>query len=257
MLTNQLLEIAAHLAPNVQTWPRRTPGMFMAGRRPIRYADLHSFYHQIRQIFGQRLYNFKCDHGAPAILDCGAHIGLASLFFKERFPAARIKAFEADRTLADICRANFAAFDMPDVEVIQAAVWTHDEGVAFAHSSDDAGHVAEGDVGDVSAVPSVRLKSLLTQPVDLLKLDVEGAEFALIDDCGDALRNVRSLVMEVHAMNDRQARIGALLARLEEMGFRYVLGDLHQATWLPSAAQPPFECCRTEKFIVTVFAWRS
>lgn len=257
MLTQQLLEIAANLAPTVQTWPRRKPGMFVAGRKVIRYADLHSFYHQIRQIFGQRLYNFRSANPAPVILDCGAHIGLASLFFKERFPAARITAFEADNALADICRANFEAFDAADIEVVQAAVWTHDGGVSFAHSNDDAGHVAEGRTDGVQTVPSVRLKSLLAQPIDLLKLDVEGAEFTLIEDCGADLRNVRALVMEVHAMEDGQARLGALLAQLEALEFRYVLGDLHQATWLPAATQPPFEYCKTEKFIVSVFAWRT
>jgi len=256
MLSQQLLEIAANLTPSVPSWPRRKPGMFMAGTRAIRYADLHSFYHQIRQIFGQRLYNFRCANPAPVILDCGAHIGLASLFFKERFPAARITAFEADADLADMCRTNFAAFDMPDIEVVHAAVWTHGDGVSFAQTNDDAGHVAnEADAAAVK-VPSIRLHSRLDQPIDLLKLDVEGAEFALIEDCGERLRNVGHIVMEVHAMEDTQAKIGHMLARLEDTGFKYVLGDLHQATWLPVPKAPPFEHCRTDKFIVSVFAWR-
>lgn len=256
MLTPQLLDIAANLTQLVTTWPRRKPGMFMAGSRVIQYADLHSFYHQIRQIFGQRLYNFRAATAAPVILDCGAHIGLASMFFKERFPAARIKAFEADAALADICRANFNAFGMSDIETISAAVWTHENGVSFAQSSDDAGHVAnEGDTGVVK-VPSVRLRSFLNEPIDLLKLDVEGAEFDLIEDCGESLKNAANIVMEVHAMDGGPVRIGHMLARLEDLGFRYVLGDLHQATWMPTDVPPPFEHCRTEKFILTVFAWR-
>jgi FkbM family methyltransferase len=257
MLTEQLLEIAANLTPTVQSWPRRKPGLFMAGTRVIRYADLHSFYHQIRQIFGQRIYNFRSDNAAPVILDCGAHIGLASLFFKERFPHARIKAFEADAALADTCRANYASFGASDVEVIEAAVWTHDQGVSFSQTNDDAGHVTDGGDADVVKVPSVRLRSYLADTVDLLKLDVEGAEFALIEDCGEALRNARNIVMEVHAMDGGPVRIGHMLARLEDLGFRYVLGDLHQATWLPVQTPPPFEHCRTEKFILTVFAWRT
>jgi FkbM family methyltransferase len=256
MLSQQLLEIAANLTPAVPTWPRRKPGMFMAGARAIRYADLHSFYHQIRQIFGQRLYNFRCSNPAPVILDCGAHIGLASLFFKERFPAARITAFEADAELADTCRANFATFDMSDIDVIHAAVWTHGDGVSFAQTNDDAGHVANEADSSAIKVPSVRLHSHLDRPVDLLKLDVEGAEFAIVEDCGERLRNVGNIVMEVHAMEDSQARIGHMLARLEDAGFKYVLGDLHQATWLPVPTAPPFEHCKTDKFIVSVFAWR-
>ncbi|MGE4062735.1 MAG: FkbM family methyltransferase [Rhodospirillaceae bacterium] len=256
MLSQQLLEIASNLAPNVPTWPRRKPGLFMAGHRVIRYADLHSFYHQTRQIFGQRLYNFRASSAAPVILDCGAHIGLASLFFKERFPAARITAFEADAALADICRQNFAAFDAADIEVVAAAVWTHADGVGFAQSNDDAGHIAGAEDATAVRVPSVRLRSYLDRPVDLLKLDVEGAEFDLIEDCADMLKNVRNIVMEVHAMGDAPAPMGRMLARLEDLGLRYVLGDLHQATWIPAGTTPPFEHCRTEKYILTVFAWR-
>ncbi|MGE3333110.1 MAG: FkbM family methyltransferase [Rhodospirillaceae bacterium] len=255
MLTKHLLDITTNLTQALASWPRRKPGMFMVGTRVIHYADFHSFYHQTRQIFGQRLYNFRTENPAPMILDCGAHIGLASLFFKDRFPAARITAFEADAALAETCRENFASFSLPDIEVIAAAVWTHDNGVSFAQSSDDAGHVTENQQ-DAVKVPSVRLRSYLNTPVDLLKLDVEGAEFALIEDCGETLKNARNIVMEVHAMDGGPVKIGRMLAQLEELGFRYVLGDLHQATWLPAHTNPPFEFCRTEKFILTVFAWQ-
>lgn len=190
MLTPQILEIVAQVAPSVQSWPRRTPGLLVVGGKILRYADMHSFYHQARQIFGDRLYDFQCAETAPLILDCGAHIGLASLFLKERFPAARIQAFEADAALAETCRANFAAFGVPDVAVTQAAVWTHDRGVSFDATHDDAGHVAENSAA--AKVPSVRLKALLAgQHIDFLKLDVEGAEFDLIEDCGSDLANAK------------------------------------------------------------------
>lgn len=252
MLTPQILEIVTQVAPSVRSWPRREPGVLVVGGKLLRYADMHSFFHQARQIFGDRLYDFACQEPAPRILDCGAHIGLASLFFKELYPRARIEAFEADAALAELSRANLRSFGADDVKVAQAAVWTHDRGVRFDHSHDDAGHVAE--TGE--AVPSVRLRSLLEERVHLLKLDVEGAEFALIEDCGETLRNAERIIMEVHAMGAEQSPIGPLLARLENLGFRYTLSDLHAATWEPSAAPPPFAFPRAEKFIVSVFAWQ-
>ncbi len=242
MLTQPLLELAAQMAPSISTWPRRQPGLLVVDGKVSRYADLHSLYHQIRQLFSDDLYGFRAAHPAPVILDCGAHVGLASLYFKERYPAARIKAFEADAALADMTRANLATFGAGDVEVIHAAVWTHDDGVSFAHSDDDAGHVSES--SSTPKVPSVRLKTVLREtPVDFLKLDVEGAEFALFEDCGDALARVNALIMEVHALEGAQAHIGSLLAQLERLGFRYVLGDLHPATWLTPETPPPFACC--------------
>ncbi len=247
------LELAAQMASAVRDWPRRQPGVLVVDGKTLRYADLHSLYHQIRQIYGEQLYAFHSRRPDPRIVDCGAHVGVASLFFKDRYPAARITAFEADPAIADMCRANLRAFGHADVAVINAAVWTHDNGVNFAASNDDAGHVA--DAGGATT-PSVRLKSLLAEgPVDLLKLDVEGAEFAIIEDCGVSLAAVDRVVIELHAMDGARPRIGALLAALEAQGFRYVLGDLHQARWL-DPDPTPFAACATARFIITVYAWR-
>jgi FkbM family methyltransferase len=255
VLTQSLLDIAEQLAPSVKSWPRRQPGMLMVDSKALRYGDLHSLYYQVRQIFGDGLYEFQSEESAPVILDCGAHIGIASLYFKERYPAAQIRAFEADADLADMCRANLSTFGAGDVIVEQAAVWTHDEGVNFDTTHDDSGHVSTANNG--TNVKSVRLKSILDEkPAHLLKLDVEGAEFDILRDCGASLGNASHLIAEVHAMDDQQAKIGELLMLLETLGFRYVLSDLHQATWVPSSQPPPFGVCQTEKFIVTVFAWQ-
>src|SRR5690348_6412259 len=84
MLTEAFTATVNGMAGDVARWPRRQPGRLMIEGRTLKYADLHSFYFQARQIFGERLYDFACTSPAPLILDCGAHIGLASLAFKER-----------------------------------------------------------------------------------------------------------------------------------------------------------------------------
>jgi FkbM family methyltransferase len=255
MLTKPLLDLAAQMAPSVKNWPRRQPGLLIVDGKVLRYADFHSLFHQIRQLFADNLYSFRSNKKDPMILDCGAHVGLASLYFKEHYPAARIKAFEADAAITELCRANLEAFGAADVELVHAAVWTHGDGVRFTHSNDDAGSV--GETKDARLVPSVRLKSILAEgPVDFLKLDVEGAEFPLFADCGEDLKRVTSMAVEVHAMGGEQARIGDLLQTLEALGFRYVLGDLHAATWLPPLVPPPFGYVRTERFIISIFAWQ-
>ena len=255
VLSTSLLEIAGQLATSVKSWPRRQPGILMVDGKALRYADLHSFYYQVLQIFGDGLYGFECDAPAPVILDCGAHIGLASLYFKERFPNAQIRAFEADAELADMCRTNLSTFGAKNVDVEQSAIWIHDDGVTFDTSHDDAGHISTENAG--TKVESVRLKTILEEePVHLLKLDVEGAEFEIFKDCGSSLKNASCVIAEIHAMSDHQSKLGELLQQLESCGFRYVLHDLHQATWVPSIERPPFNSCKTEKFIVTVFAWQ-
>ena len=100
MIAGTLGEILQKLSGELNNYPRRVPGELLLEGRRFRYADLHSFYHQATQLFAQRLYDFESTTPAPLILDCGAHIGMAALFFKTRYPAAQIKAFEADPAIA-------------------------------------------------------------------------------------------------------------------------------------------------------------
>jgi FkbM family methyltransferase len=260
-LKGSLGEIISFLHNNLERFPRRIPGELLLEQRPFRYVDLHSFYHQTKQIFGECLYDFQSDSPAPVILDCGAHIGLASLFFKQRYPNARIVAFEADPAICEVLRFNLASCGLPDIEVRQNAVWIHDHGVVFESSADDAGKVQAGvppsELPNASRVPSMRLKTLLSQStVDLVKLDIEGAEFEVIPDCGESLRNAKLFLVEAHVFQYPQ-RLGAVLATFEQYGFRYMVSDLHHTTWLPvDGKRPPFRHCTVDKFIITIFAWR-
>jgi FkbM family methyltransferase len=260
-LKGSLGEIISVLQNDLQRFPRRTPGEMLLEQRPFRYVDLHSFYHETIQIFGQSLYDFQSEAPAPVILDCGAHIGLASFFFKQRYPNAHILAFEADPDICEVLRFNLNSFGILGVEVHQSAVWIHDRGVTFERSTDDAGKVRgdspTSEVPASSLVPSMRLKTFLSQsPVDLVKLDIEGAEFEVLADCGEALRNAKLFIVETHVFGYPQ-RLGALLSNFEKHGFRYMVSDLHHATWLPvDGHNPPFRQCAADKFIITVFAWR-
>jgi FkbM family methyltransferase len=253
MFEAALTKVIDQLRPEIAAWPRRLPGQLLIGDKILRYADLHSFYHQSIQIFQHGLYDFSCDRPDPVILDCGAHIGLASIYFKLRYPNARIQAFEADPVIAELATRNLGALGFGDVTVDPRAVWTGDGGVSFDTSGDDAGHVASKG----QKVPSVRLADVLAaQPIDLLKLDVEGAEFQIVDDCRPALRHVNKMILEVHRLGPDSPSFAKLLGALEDAGFHIGFHDLHQAKWIPSAAKPPFAALATDRLIISVYAWR-
>lgn len=258
VISGTLTEVLQHLSANLANYKRREPGYLLIEGRQFFYADLHSFYYQCGQIFVQRFYDFDSARDDPLIIDCGAHIGLASIYYGQRYPKARIRAFEADPVIADMARRNLASAGRAGVEVEAKAVWIDDAGVRFRNSADDSGHVAGGAEADAIAVPSIRLRDLIAeQPVEMLKLDIEGAEFDVLDDCDGRLSNVAKMVIEVHAFAPRERGLGAVLSVLERNGYQYTLTDLHQAPWMGSAAKPPFPACRTEKYLITVLAWRA
>jgi FkbM family methyltransferase len=253
--------LPAQLRPALAGQPRRRPGRIKLEDRPFAYVDFHSLYHQSQQIFGQKLYEFRSATDRPIIIDGGAHIGLASLFFARQFPHATIHAFEADPQIAAVLASNLEAFGLKKVQVHPQALWISNDGVPFAATADDSGHAvtASGASAGSRQVASVRLRDFLVQqpaPVDLLKLDIEGAEFAVLNDCDGALGSVRNILIEVHQFREGDGRLGELLTVLERNGFAYALGDLHAATWIESDQASPFPACKSPHYIVTVFAWR-
>jgi hypothetical protein len=70
-------------------------------------------------------------------------------------------------------------------------------------------------------VKAVRLRSYLAgETVDLLKIDIEGAETVVLKDCADLLSNVERLFVEYHSFEDRPQTLQELLAVLSGAGFR-------------------------------------
>src|SRR5579871_1024667 len=66
----------------------------------IRYVDVVSLRQQYDDIFVGRHYNVAGMSGAVRIVDCGGNIGLSTIWFKMRYPDARIVVYEADPYIA-------------------------------------------------------------------------------------------------------------------------------------------------------------
>jgi FkbM family methyltransferase len=140
------------------------------------------------------------------VWDLGAHIGVSAADYATLWPDARIIAVELEPTNAELCRRNLAAFGQR-CEVIEGAVWPHDGRVAIRMPADPGGlstnaySASEGVTTD--GVPAISLHTLLARAgdratVDVVKLDVEGAERQILRENTDWAERVRSIVVEVH-----------------------------------------------------------
>src|SRR5439155_26204865 len=173
----------------------------------------------------------------PRILDCGANIGVATLFFKRRYPRARVTAYEADPALFAMLDGNLKTNGAADVETRHAAVWIRSGTVTFTCEGSDSGMIeslAGAVQGESRSVPSVRLRDVLAEePVDLLKLDVEGAEDAVLADCEPVLDRVRAIVLDLHEFDASRRQAPTILERLERHGFTYAVAELVALPWRP------------------------
>jgi len=245
-----------------ETTPRFTPGRISMMEYDLQYSDLLSFCPQWQDIFVKRALDFATVSPAPRILDCGANIGVASLFFRKRYPKARITAFEADPSLFALLDANLGANGAQDVERKHLAVWTAAGTLTFRSEGSDSGMIASlpGAVdGRSVVVPSVRLRDVLeAEPaIDLLKLDIEGAEDAVLADCEPSLGRVRALIMDLHEFDAASRQVPRVLDLLARAGFTYAIDDFVPLTWRePTAdARSPFPG-RALTWAMTVRAWR-
>jgi len=241
--------------------PRFAPGSIRMMDYNIRYSDLLSFCPQWEDIFVKRRLAFASASAAPRILDCGANVGLASLFFHRLYPQARITAFEADPALLAILSTNLSANGASAVETRHAALWTSTGTLTFQCEGSDSGMISSlpGAIdGRATTVPSLRLRDVIAEgPVDLLKLDVEGAEDAVLADCEPVLHHVKAIVMDLHEFDPAVRQAPRVLDLLTRVGFSYAIDEFVPLTWREprSGAGTPFPG-RAMQWAMTVRAWR-
>jgi len=220
--------------PRLSAWDRwrlrRAPrfrrlSVALGGHR-VDITDPFWHLHSLQEIFEAETYLFEAATDRPLIIDCGANIGLSVLYFKLLYPNASVSAFEPDPDLCEVMGANLAAFKLTDVTVHQSAVWSANTQVHFVPDGSVGGHLVDPDAkAEGFTVNAERLRDILDRHVDLLKMDIEGAEFAVLRDCEDRLQNVDALVCEMHGRQGQVQEIHELLALVHRAGFRYHLKE--------------------------------
>jgi FkbM family methyltransferase len=212
---------------------------------PLRYPDAWMFASTYEPIFRRRIYHFPARNSRPRILDCGANIGLASIYWARAFPEATITAFEPDPANTAFLRDNLAAAGATNVTVIEAAVWVSDGAIELSRTDADAGHVGSRIVEGESSgsdqagisVPTVRLREYLSDPIDFLKLDIEGAETDVVLDIADLLPGVANMFVEYHGFAGR-SRLTELLEPIQEAGFSVYPEQEHASPSFPFITRP-------------------
>ncbi|HEY8686949.1 MAG TPA: FkbM family methyltransferase [Chloroflexota bacterium] len=138
------------------------------------------------------------------VVDVGANIGMFSIWQARR--GALVIAYEPHpRAFANLLTNLEANGVESRVKCVNAAVGSsrRDSWLSTAGGSTSA-HLSNGQSGDGFVVPTITLdESLAThdfEAVDLLKIDVEGAELDVIAGAGVTLERTNAVIIEVHGM---------------------------------------------------------
>jgi FkbM family methyltransferase len=211
--------------------------------RLLGFDVVGSSYAGLSYLFRDVMLSANYDPGPlddrPVIVDVGANIGMSILYFKRLFPNAIVYAFEPNPHAFTLLQQNVFQNGLKDV-VLSSVALSGEDGRGNLYTSGESGEATASLLeyrGGKRAIEVQirRLSALLDEigAVDLLKMDCEGAEVAILEDLvqAKALGRIPKLVVEYHHMLEEQpARLGHFLRALEAAGFDYFV----------SAAQLPF-----------------
>jgi len=156
-------------------------------------SDLYMF----EEVFLDDEYGFETSLDPKLILDVGANAGFASVYFANRFPNARILAVEPDPSNVEILRRNVAPYR--NVEVIEGAVWYESTTLSLDDQGDKSGiQVRPGDGGIRAMTIDELLAHAGAAHIDILKIDIEGAEKELFEHDAALAGKVGVLLIELH-----------------------------------------------------------
>jgi FkbM family methyltransferase len=188
------------------------------------------------QIFRDLEYFFKPKRANPFIVDCGSNIGMSILFFKALYPEARIIGFEPDEQTYRLLERNISNNGLTGVQVHRAALGIEDSTTELFVVLGDPGSLYQSTIrrsetawgGELpkekTVVQQVRLSTFIDEKVDLLKLDVEGAEHAVLKDLvsSEVISNIDQMIVEYdHHLEVDTDKLGEFLSQLEKSGFGY------------------------------------
>ncbi len=211
----------------------------------VSYFDQYTLSFLFREIFVRQVYRLKMSDPEPLILDCGANLGMATLFFKFLYPECQVRCFEPDPTTFQLLQKNVADNRLQSVEAFNVALWSENSSVDFfcdpvAHGSLLMSTSAARVSCPAVKVPARRLSEFIDRPVDYLKLDVEGAELRVLQELSNSgkLQSVQQMAIEYHhRLPGQPSALSVFLRVLEDNGFEYQI----VAGGFPDPSAPRFQ----------------
>lgn len=200
--------------------PRYEPTTTTLLGQPFDIVDAASFLTMYDEIIEQGIYGFESSEDRPYIIDCGANVGVSVCYFKQLYPRCRIVAFEPDGRAFDALARNAVTQEWTDVTLVKKAIFGCESELPFVSEGSWASRLARVGEERTGIVEAVRLRSYINERVELLKLDIEGAETNVLADCADLFHRIDRIVVEFHSFASEPQTLDRVLALLTTAGYR-------------------------------------
>ena len=189
----------------------------------VQFINPQEFLHAVDELFIDEIYKLQLPDNA-FIIDCGANIGMSVIYLKKKFRQAHIIAFEPDEKNFSLLKNNVAAFGFTKVDLRMEAVWIENTNLSFASEGSMSSKIDDKNFSSTQ-VKAIRLKELLNQHVDFLKIDIEGAEYEVLKDIKDQLHFVENIFVEYHGNFDQNNELVELFDIFQKAGFAFYIKE--------------------------------
>lgn len=216
-----------------------TPAHIHIHNFDVHYSSnlFHGLHLMFNEMFINEEYNFKAKTDSPFIIDCGCNIGLSILNFKMMYPHAKIIGFEPNDDCWDVLEKNINKNNLSDVTIYKKALSNKEGHIRFFYDSKNSANLGSSTIFKEGrpmekVVEADLLSHYIDCTVDLIKIDVEGAEGEIIEDLekNNKLQYIKEIILEFHQAfqsnsfdTNKKNSLALLLSILEKNNFAYVI----------------------------------
>uniref|UniRef100_A0A486XY10 Methyltransferase FkbM domain-containing protein n=1 Tax=Rheinheimera sp. BAL341 TaxID=1708203 RepID=A0A486XY10_9GAMM len=194
--------------------------------KPFRIIDWRGFWIPFQEIFLNKDYDLAIESEKPFFVDAGANIGLATVYLKCKHPNAEVICFEPSQAIREVLELNVEMQGLSNVRVMPYALSSKSGMFEFTVPDKDnlsgslrtniESHGVKKEVVEVK-----RLAPFINKKCDFIKLDIEGAEFAVLNDIKKNLNTVSNIFIEYHGeANGTPSDLVKIVSMLVSQGFR-------------------------------------
>jgi FkbM family methyltransferase len=176
------------------------------------------------EVFVHRYYDlpdgFLHESDVRLVVDLGANVGFSCLHWLATYPNARVIAYEPHPAFAEQCRINLALNNWQSRVEFHCAAAGVRAGRAKLSDAGTSSRVQSDEVSGIDVAMDDFLARASNEPIDILKMDIEGGEYALLEDDRFSQLAIRALVMEWHASGRKRSDGAWCRGRLGQMGYQ-------------------------------------
>jgi FkbM family methyltransferase len=162
-----------------------------------------------RAILEDYEYDFAVKNKPKYIIDAGANIGMASIYFATKYENAIIIAIEPEEENYKMLKRNTENYK--NIFTINAALWNISGEVSLfaADFTSTLGYMTETNKSalkssykQIQLTRAITVEEIINQfninSIDVLKMDIEGSEKEVFESCGNWIDKTNSIIIELH-----------------------------------------------------------